>query len=949
MDFTGSKFAKYVNKEYGFIIDYFISNDTIANAIIKFMTQYAKKCNVTDFKDTTVVKSLNNADYCPKYDKRSESALREKELNEIFNNKQVKEILSVEEIEPFINEQVKENELIQSHIVQLSKKQWTVNQYKQLNKSQKQVFCSAVQNYIKQLLSNKPGETPLPGDTTLEDLLKKYPYPYADINTMTIMEFTKKFHSKDISKIIAAHKTSFMCTYDPPNKYSYIYNPNGIQINEKYDKCVKESKDFGKHGSISTVFGFTPLYNYCKLFYSLAIDGTTQSYIFQLPVFDKSNWFVNHGLKSICILLCYTNINYIIDFFKKVELSVKQIDEQKGDQPSVCDCKTILQAMPIDIASITKLYYGNIEDFYSELNHFIGLYLGAYKIMEPYEFVYEIQNRISYVMGILLNYLINNITVFISKVNSYIAELQLPALIDNIQEYIKLLGYVYDSTGLHNNNLSFHFNIERFNRRFSTSTILGVTFRNCVEIGFLALLVYLLSKDGIIDVSTVKYKPIIMFFEKYNTIKKINKNPSDITIYTEWATALFAIDHLRRVEVHAIDSTFYNIIVLFCTTFGFDLPENLNTLSMPDQISHLIELIKLVNSSATLNLKQVEHRIVEHRIDVIINNEFILSVAPLHTDYKYVNTLQLLPDIIYNIFENPATYTRFATSTFIREDIFERNIKLYEYIVIIARILHHDPRTTNIIFDYSESGKPELNPLYIYLTTKSNYDIIELLIIVEFNKLREYKFNPQISKELLLRYFAEKDSLGISKETVSYLLDCLFPEDTIEYDNIIEILVPYLKIHGTHNKIQVIELIRKKCVMFSRIYYDFFTPYLIDNTNVNIEVLKLIFTEYVYYTYWKTPEESPIHIYLKNNANKLYEYKSEVIRTLYYYLHPSCITVLNKNIYDSQISNLLTQLSKPDDTQKQEPPAAAPAAAPAVLAGGRKYRIKSAKKYKFSY
>ena len=987
MEFTDSEFAEYVNEKYGFVIDYLISKNTAWDKnIISFMTNYAKKCAVADFTDTTVVKSLFNADYCPKYDKRKESALRDNSLNEILDKKQVKEVFVAEFI-TFIDEQNRENESVAHDINKLT---MTVSDYKRREKDIKKDLCGAVQDYIRQVVFVKP---PPAGDTILKDLLDKY--PYADIEslkTITITDFIKKFiNSKktkataDILKKIENYKISFICTYNPPNKYNYDYDPKGLQLNKNYIKCIKESKDFAKPGEISDFFIFERLYKFCKLFYSLTIIDSAQSYMVQMPVFDNSSWFVNHGLKSICILFCNTNINYIIDFFTKVEQSVVQpvvqIVEQKGEDPGGNVCQFILQQMPIDITNITKLYHNNIEEFYTELNHFIKLYLNAYEFMKPYEFVYEIKNRISYVMSILLNYLIRNIKEIIYTVNLYIAELQKQLLqqqqrqqqlqpqsppqplIDNIRQYIKLLGYEHDSTKPHYNLLSFHLTIVKYNRSYRRITVLGSNFSDCVETGFLALLVYLLSdKDNNIDASRVVYKPIKEFLETYNTSKKINENRIG---NEEWALALSGIKQLHRVDVLAIDSTTYNIIVLFLITFYSSLPDGSFILSKPEQIDMLskpeqiimlskqeqidmlIQLIKTtINDKMYFDIKKTDYG-----YEIIINNYFLLGVTPTHTYYSYVKKLPVLPDIIFNIYIFMDDYY-YSVNLFGLEQTFKKYNSIFVDVVEIARILQHDPRNNSIIKNYID--KPHSNPLYIYLTTKANYDISELFTILEFNKLNNYVFKPEIgkkpevSKKLLLQCFAVKDSIGILKDTILYLLDCLFPKETIEYDDIIEILVPYLKIHGTHNKIQVIELIRKKCVMFSKIQYDFFTPYLIDNTNVNFEVLilKLIFTEYVYYTYWKSPEESPIHIYLKNNADKLYEYKSEVILTLHYYLHPSCITVLNKNIYDSQISNLLTQISKLDDKRKQKQTAAPPAE---ILAGGRKYRTKSMKKYKFSY
>ena len=949
MDFTESEFAKYENTKYGFIIDYFIAKN-INIDVIEFMNKYAKKCNVTDFKDTTVDKSLNNTDYCPKYDRDDDKQMRVKELRDVINRTLVKDIISNADFEAFINEHTERNALATHEILKLS--EITFGKLKeQIASKQVKTLYPNISDYVGKFMAIKikPDD-----EAKLSELIKKYPYEYIEkmkqdiirIKLMTIGDFEKTdFEARVktyVNSKIESHKNSIMCKYDPPHRYD-IHKESKQKENTTFTRCTK-LPGFAAPGVISEFFEFAPLYNYCKLFYSLAIIGSTQSYMFQKPVFANLYWYKNHGLKSICILLYYTNINYIIDFFKKVE--------QKRDQSIVRDCKTILQEIPIDIENIKKLYYGNIEDFYSELNHFIGLYLNAYEFMKPYEFAYDPSIRISYIMGILLNYL-KNIKQIISEVNLYITKSHPQVLIlqDNIPEYIKLLGYEHNPGTLKKNNLFFHFILNRFNRPYKRIKLEGLVFPDCVETGFLALLVYLLSKNGIIDASTVKYKPIKEFFIKYDTIKKINEESTN----EEWSVVLSKITDLERKGVYEIKSSISNIIVLLYETFGNTkhvTPSFLRDQIRSTQISYLRMMISLLSKKLNKPFTVVDED-RNMRYYMTINDDFKLEVIDSHTSYSYIIDAEIPTNILYNIYFESSVYCNYYNGFFDTIESHRKTAEIYKCIVRIAQILKHWDENLryhtlryNIIHVF--------NPLYIYL--KNAYDTFiedELSLIVKYNNLVNFKFDSTISKELLLIYFAKGDIISLY-DTITYLLDCCFPKDgDIEdtyHEYIIEILKAILNIRVYHINKYVIQSICNKCTTFAKIKYDFFTPYLSNNTNVEADILYLIRTNYVSDKKWESLEESPIHIYLTNNADKPYEDKEQVIRTLVMYLDPSCVTGLG-NLWnkDVQIADFLKKYAGESAAEPAAEPAADPAAEPALLTGGRKYRIKSAKKYKFSY
>ena len=956
MEFDESKFSEYVNEKYGFVIDYFII-ENISYDVIKFMTQYANKCEVANFRDTTVDKSLNDADYCPKYDKDEDKKMRNTELKGVISRTLVKDIISDAVFEAFINEHMEKNTHATLDIIKLS--QITFGVLKEQVKSREvKTLYPNILDYIGTFIAIRPEPD---GGDKLSELMKKYPYEYIEkmkqdiirIKLMTIGDFEKTDFEPHVKKYvnskINSHTKSIMCKYDPPYRYD-IHKESNQKENNDFTQC-KSVQGFAAPGDISEFFEFAPLYNYCKLFYSLAIDNGTQSYMCQMPIFDNLYWFKNHGLKSICILLYYTNINYVIEFFKKVELSVKQIDEQKGDQPSVCE--TILQEMPFDIENIKKLYSGNIDDFYNELNHFIKLYLGAYDFMNPYEFVCDDPHRISYVMGILLNYLIQNIIQIITVINLYItkSKLQVLKLQDNIPEYIKLLSYEHNPDTLENNNLFLHFMTNRFNRSYKKIKLGGLEFADCVETGFLALLVYLLSKNGIIDASIVKYKPIEEFFKKYDTIIKINKNSTN----EEWSVVLSKITGLVRKGVYEIKSSISNIIILLCETFGYHVPFNVTDKTRIIQIKTLKEMIDLICKNLNQPLT-----IVDEDIDMIyymtINKEFNLEVSDKHTRYKYHNYEfeAVIPlEILFNIYFHFSKYCKIANiNDFFVTIVSHRKItEICKYTVKISQILNHAPRMPYTYWYASEVSEAYIhNPLYIYLMTKLEYVEDEISLIVKYNSLVDFKFDSKISKVLLLLYFDEEDGINLRHDIINYLVVCCFPRvaENIYHPYIIEILKAILKLRIYRVKKDIIEYIRYACHTFTKIKYDFFMPYLKDNTNVEADILDLIGTDYVTSLKWESPESSPVHIYLKNNTDKPYEDKEKVIRTLRKYLNPSCITSIAKEWYqDPQLSALFNELIKPDDTQKQEQAAAA--APPAELIGGRKYRTKSMKKYKFSY
>jgi hypothetical protein len=310
------------------------------------------------------------------------------------------------------------------------------------------------------------------------------------------------------------------------------------------------------------------------------------------------------------------------------------------------------------------------------------------------------------------------------------------------------------------------------------------------------------------------------------------------------------------------------------------------------------------------------------------------------------------------------TQLKIEIGSLITQENHQKIAEICKCIVKIAQILNHNPKDnmSDILMYNTENVHPSKTPLYIYLMTKPEYVKDELILIVKYTNLINFKFNSEYSKNLLLKYIIRDNNINSSYDTIKYLLDCYFTIYEVMthevmknsyYSYIIKILDTILKIRVKRVKndvIQnVIQIIRDDCVSFRKIEYDFFTPYLSDNTNVEVDILNLLRTDYVTSLKWKSPESSPVHIYLKNNYGK--PYMEEVIHTLRKHLNPSCITSIAKEWYqDPQLSALFNELIKPDDTQKQEQASAAAAAPPTeILAGGRKYRTKSMKKYKFSY
>jgi hypothetical protein len=133
------EFTEYENKDCGDIINYFIGKNINVD-IIKFMTAYAQNCKVSDFTDTTVDKSLNNVDYCPKYDRDRDETTRKQKLNDKIIKKRVSEIITNADFESCLNKHNEENtraeqniELLLKHIETLGDLREQVEYLKILN------------------------------------------------------------------------------------------------------------------------------------------------------------------------------------------------------------------------------------------------------------------------------------------------------------------------------------------------------------------------------------------------------------------------------------------------------------------------------------------------------------------------------------------------------------------------------------------------------------------------------------------------------------------------------------------------------------------------------------------------------------------------------------------------------------------------------------------------
>ena len=150
MEFDESKFSEYVNEKYGFVIDYFII-ENISYDVIKFMTQYANKCEVANFTDTTVDKSLNDADYCPKYDRDQDKKMRVEALEDVINNTSMTKIISDHEFADFIKTHKEGNARAVQEINELSG--ITIGEFKENAKMYTDKLYPEVYTYIRRILS----------------------------------------------------------------------------------------------------------------------------------------------------------------------------------------------------------------------------------------------------------------------------------------------------------------------------------------------------------------------------------------------------------------------------------------------------------------------------------------------------------------------------------------------------------------------------------------------------------------------------------------------------------------------------------------------------------------------------------------------------------------------------------------------------------------------------